>query len=222
MAEETTIEVTRRDDLGSSASRRLRASGQVPAVVYGGGVEPLSIQVGDHVVRQLLRASGENAVFLLQLAGTDQSRHTMIKQIQYDSTNDALVHIDFQRVKMDEMVRVKVAVETEGVPEGVKTEGGMIDFITRELEIECLPGDIPEHLTLDVSEMHVGQHAEAGAVQLPPRVTLIDEESKVILAVSVAPAVVAEETEEEEETLIEAEAEEPEVAAKGKAEEDSE
>ena len=213
---DTTIEVSRREATGKGAARRLRRSGQVPAVVYGTGGETLAIQVDDRNLHRLIRSWGENAVFLLKLQGTDQSRHTMIREIQWDPLNGKLVHVDFQRVKMDVAVRVHVPIELQGSPLGVRNEGGLVDFVTREVEIECLPGDIPERLTVDISELHIGQHVEASVLTLSDELILITEPSRVIAGVS-QPRVAAEGAEEAEgEELIGKVAEEPEVVHKGK------
>jgi large subunit ribosomal protein L25 len=186
----------------------------VPAVVYGGEAEPLPIQVEARTVQRLLRASGENAVFLLKLQGTDDSRHTMVKDIQYDALTGGLVHIDFLRVDMDQKVRVRVPVELVGVAIGVKRDGGILDFITRDIEVECLPSDIPEHLPLDVSELLIGQHVEAGQVGLPPNVELLEDPHRVLISIAVARA--AAEAPATEEGLIEAVRTEPEVIHRGK------
>jgi large subunit ribosomal protein L25 len=215
---ELTIEVQRRETAGKGPSRRLRAAGLVPAVVYGGELGALSIQVQERAIYTLLRASGENSVFLLKLAGSEQSRHTMIKELQVDPLTGGLVHIDFQRIDMSEKVRVKVPLELMGVPLGVKNEGGMIDFVTRELEVECLPAEIPNHLELDVSALHIGQHLEAADVQLPESVELIEEPHRVVVSIA-QPRLEAAAGEEEAEEMLEAQAQEPEVIGKGKEEE---
>lgn len=211
------IEVEKREALGKNANRRLRAEGLVPAVVYGGGKESVPIQMKRRQLLDLMRGGGsEHAVFLLKMAGSDAKRHTMIRDLQVDSVSREILHIDFLRIRMTEVVRVEIPVEVEGLAHGVKNEGGMLDFITREVEVECLPGKIPAHLTVDVSELHVGQHVEAGDLELPEGVKLITEPERVIL--SVAHSRLAAETleEAEEETLLEAEREEPEVIGRGK------
>ncbi len=223
---EITIEVNAREVKGKNANRRLRASGYIPAVVYGGGRDSVPIQVEKKVISELLRQEGgEHAVFLLKLTGTDKSRHTMVREIDIDPVSREIVHIDFQRVLMTEKVRVSVGIELQGTPEGVKNEGGVLDFITREVEIESLPGDIPAKLTLGVSALHIGDHLEAKDLELPDGVELMDEPEKVL--VSVAHSRVAEVVEEaeigvEEELLIETEEEEPEVIGKGKEQEETE
>ena len=174
-----TIEVSQREQLGKNANRRARTRGKIPAVVYGGGKDPVAIEVDrKSFVDQMKGHKGENPLFLLKLDGKE--RHAMIRTMQTDPISREVIHIDFQRVLMDQKVRVAVPVELVGTAFGVKTEGGMLDFVTRELHVECLPGDIPKHLEFDVTNLHVGQHVEAGQVELPKGVTLLDEAEKVI------------------------------------------
>jgi large subunit ribosomal protein L25 len=223
---EITIEVNRREETGKNVNRRLRASGFIPAVVYGGGRDSVAIQVEKNVIHDLLRQEGgEHAVFLLKLSGTEKSRHTMVRDVEIDPISRQIIHIDFQRVLMTETVKVMVGIELEGVPEGVKNEGGVLDFITREVEIESLPGDIPKKLVLDVSALMVGDHLEAKDLDIPANVTLMEEENRVIVSVAhsrVADVVDEAEAGEEEELLLEAEAEEPELIGRGKEADESE
>ncbi len=214
---EIVLEVHNREATGKNANRRLRTTGQVPAVVYGGKVDTASIQVDERKVDEILRSgSGENTVFLLQLHGTDQKRHAMIRELQTDSITGQKIHIDFQRIDLAEKVRVVVPIEILGVPEGVKTDGGLLDFITREIEVECLPNKIPDHIDLDVTALRVGQHVEAKDLELPEGVELQDHERVIV---SIAQRQQEEETEDaEDDGLIEADQVEPEVMQRGKAE----
>lgn len=218
---ELTIEVHERAVRGSGASRKLRAAGKIPAVVYGGGRESVAIEVDARVLQELLRKSGsEHAIFLLKLGDSGKSRHTMIRDLAIDPISRRILHVDFQRVNLKEKVRVSVPIELLGTPFGVKDEGGVLDFVTREVEIESLPGQIPPHLELDVSELHIGQHLEAGELTLPEGVELLDDVDRVLVSVA-HPRVVEEEVEEEEE-LLEEEMEEPEVIGRGKEEAEEE
>ncbi len=224
---ETTVEVKQRDEIGKNANRRLRAAGGIPAVVYGGGKDPIAISVEKTDIHDLLRqAGGENAVFLLKLAGTGKARHTMVREVVVDPISRQIIHIDFQRVLMTEKVKVQVPIELVGVPEGVKNQGGVLDFITREVELECLPGDIPPQLELDVSALEVGDQLQMKDLELPAKVELLEELDRVVAAVAhsrVALEVEAAEAEAEgEEVLLEAEPEEPEVIGRGKEEEEPE
>ena len=207
---EPTVNVRLREQTGKNANRRLRAAGEIPAVVYGGSADAAAIRVDGRRVLSLIREGGENAVFLLQLEGTEQTRHTMIRDLQWNPLTGALVHIDFQRVKMDQEVQVSVPVEIVGTPEGVRNEGGLLEFVTREVAVVCLPGDIPVSIPLDVSPLHVGQHVEAGQLSLPDAVALVDEETKVIVSVAAARVIEEEDEEAEEDELLEALADEPE------------
>ncbi|HEX9669408.1 MAG TPA: 50S ribosomal protein L25 [Thermoanaerobaculia bacterium] len=208
---ELTLEVQKRETKGKNSNRQLRAQGRIPAVLYGGGRESVPLEVDRKTVLELLKKAGsENAVFLLKLGETGKERHAMIRDLQIDPLQRHIVHIDFQRIEMSQKVRVEVHVEVEGVPYGVKNEAGILDFVTRSLHVECLPGDIPAHFTLDVSPLHVGQHVEARQLELPPGVTLLEDPARVI--VSVSHARIEEKPVEEVEA---AEPAEPEVIKKG-------
>ncbi len=223
-----TIEVQKREVEGKNANRRLRASGYIPAVVYGAKQDSVPIQVEKKALFDLLRQEGgERSVFLLKLAGSKSERHTMVRELTVDPISRQILHIDFQRVLMTEKVTVGIPIDLLGEPEGVKNQGGVLDFITRELSVTCLPGDIPTKLEADVSELEIGDHIEAKDILLPANVELEDEPERVMASVShsrVAAAVEEAKAEVEagEEGLIEAEDEEPEVIGRGKDEEDEE
>lgn len=181
MSETMNIEVSPRQETGKNANRRSRAAGKIPAVVYGGGRESVAIEVDRKTLMDLMRNhAGENPIFLLKLG--DKERHAMIRNMQTDPVSRQVIHIDFQRVMMDQKVRVAVPIELVGTAFGVKTEGGMLDFVTREVNVECLPGEIPKHLELDVTNLRVGQHAEARELELPEGVILLDEPDKVLVS----------------------------------------
>ena len=216
---ELKIEVQPRQETGTNSNRRLRSRGQIPAVVYGGaGKDAVPIHVDRRRLVELLRSGGgDNAVFLLKLASTGQERHAMIRDMQLDPITREILHLDFLRVVMTEKVRVQVAIELAGTAYGVKTEGGVLDFSHREVHLECLPGDIPKKIELDVSELHLGQHLSVADLHLPPGVTLLDEPDRVLVSVmhsktEVAPAAA-------EEAPVETAGPEPEVIKKGKTEE---
>jgi large subunit ribosomal protein L25 len=215
---ELTIEVQPRDERGKNSNRRLREQGLVPAVVYGAGRDPLPIQVHKKTLLELMRSTaGHNPVFLLQLAGTDKSRHAMIREMQIDPVSRKVLHVDFQRVVMTEKVRVSVHVELVGVPVGVKVDGGLLDFVTRELHVQCTPDKIPAKLEADVTGLHLGQHLEAGDVALPEGVELLDEPGRVIASVSHAKTEAAAAAGE---GLLETEGVQPVVIRRGKTTED--
>lgn len=214
-----TIELTveRRSTRGKNAARRTRAAGKIPAVVYGAGKDTVPITVDLRALSDAFRGgAAENAIFLLKLHGSDQTRHAMIKDFQRDPLSRRPVHLDFVRVLMDTKIRVRVPVEVVGIAKGVKTEGGILDFVTREIEIECLPGNIPEHLPVDVAELAIGDAIRISGVTAPEGVAVVDDADKVVVHVAhpaheevAAPVVEAE--------AVAVEPVEPEVLRKGKA-----
>lgn len=213
------IEVQPRETTGSRAARRMRRGEMVPAVVYGGDRDPLSIQVPRRALLDLFKKAGsEHAVFLLKLAGSGKERHCMVREVESDPITRQVVHVDFQRIDLKVKVRVEVPIELTGVPTGVKNEAGVLDFVHRHVEVECLPTAIPQHLTADVSGLHIGEHLEAKDLEMPEGVELLAEPERVIAAVS-APRK-AETTEEEGEGLLETERAEPELVGRRKSEED--
>lgn len=209
MSDTMTIEVQPRQETGKNANRRSRAAGKIPAVVYGGGKESVSIEVDRKTLLDMMKGhSGENPIFLLKLG--DKDRHAMIRHMDVDPLSRQVIHIDFQRVMMDQKIRVAVPVELVGTAVGVKVEGGMLDFVTREVHIECLPGQIPKHLEADVTDLHVGQHVEAKDLKLPEGVVLLDDPDKVLASLGHSRT---------EEAEAAAERAEPEVIKKTKGEE---
>jgi len=210
---ELKIDVQKREKTGKGANRRARSGGLIPAVVYGGGKESVSIEIDRKSMLDLMKKAGnENPIYLLKLG--DNERHAMIREMQTHPITRQVVHIDFQRVLMDQKVHVKVPVELVGVSYGVKTQGAVLDFVTREIEVECLPGQIPGHVELDVTELHAGQHVEAGAVKLPEGVTLYGSPEKVIVSIAHA------KTEDTGEEAVAADRDEPVVIKKGKTDEE--
>lgn len=220
MSEQFHIQVRTREATGKNSNRRLRATGQIPAVLYGTAHETVPIQVERKKVEEVFRAGAtENTIFLLKRLESDQERHARIRELQIDPVSREVLHIDFQRVLMDQAIQVEVPVQPVGTPKGVKDEGGVLDFVTREVAVECLPGDIPESIEVDVSGLAIGDHIEAGALKLPETVTLLEEPDRVIVSVAY-PVRIEEPEEEEAEELLEAEREEPEVIRRGKEEEE--
>ena len=218
-SETLSIEVQQREATGSRAARRMRRGEMVPAVVYGGDRDPMAIQVPRRALLELFKKAGtEHAVFLLKLAGSGKERHCMVREVESDPITRQVVHVDFQRIDLKVKVRVEVPIELTGTPVGVKTDGGVLDFVHRTVEVECLPTAIPQHLTLDVTGLQIGQHIEAKDLEMPEGVELLAEPERVIAGVS-APRKV-EDTEEAGEGLLEAERAEPELVGRRKSEEE--
>jgi large subunit ribosomal protein L25 len=208
------LTVEKRSTTGKNEARRSRAGGKIPAVVYGAGKPTVSVAVDRRALSDLFReGAGENTIFLLKLEGTDQSRHAMIKELQRDPATRKAQHVDFVRVLMDTKIRVKVTLEAVGLAVGVKTEGGILEIITREVEIECLPGAIPEKIPVDVSELKIGDLVRLSDVKAVEGVTFVDPPDRVLLHVTHPTAEKAPEVAAAEAA---AEPTEPEVLKKGK------
>ena len=211
---EITLEVSRRESTGKETAKKLRRSGMVPAVVYGGHRDPVSITVDRKNITELIQKSdhGIRSIFLLKLADSDQKRHAMIKDIQIDPLTRRMFHIDFVRVIMDEKVRVTVPIHLTGTAKGVKL-GGMVDFQVRELHVECLPGQIPDSIDIDVTELEINHYHRISDLTLPEGVKHLDDPERVVVGVHAPKAEV------EEAAVPGAEAAaEPEVVKRGKGE----
>src|SRR5688572_30171320 len=158
---DATLEVIKREGRGKNEARRLRAAGRLPAVVYGqrkdGKLpEGVPVAVDPKAVLHILHSdSGANTLITLKLDGRESQ--VMMKEYQLDPITHQLLHADFYQLAMDKAITVTVPVQLRGEPRGVKLQGGLLDFVTREIEVECLPTDIPEHIDLDVTEMMLNQ-----------------------------------------------------------------
>jgi large subunit ribosomal protein L25 len=138
-----------------NAARRVRVAGKIPAVLYGAGHEPVAVEVDPkHISRILFSESGHNTIFDVALGG-DATAKAMIVDWQREPIKDQLIHIDLKRIALDKTLKVSVRVKLIGIPAGVKTAGGILDQVLREVEIECLPADIPSHVDVDVSAMNL-------------------------------------------------------------------
>jgi large subunit ribosomal protein L25 len=219
--DELVIEVERRESTGKSLNGKLRKKGLIPAVVYGGGKEPVPIVVDRHVVTELLRQEmGLNTVFLLKMKGTAQQRHAMLREAQIHPITRQYTHMDFIRVTKGQRVKVAVPIHLEGEPVGIKS-GGFMDWIERVLHIECAADVIPSAFRIDVSKMDVGTHISAGEVEMPEGVKLLDDAHKMLVTVEAHGKATEEETAEAA-AAAEPTAAEPEVIKRGKAVEETE
>ncbi|MBZ5509794.1 MAG: 50S ribosomal protein L25 [Acidobacteriia bacterium] len=153
---ETVVEAQPREANGKNVARRLRKSGKVPAVVYGAGKPPLSVSVDPKQIARILHSeAGHNTIFDLQVDG--ERTKAMIVEWQYEPIKGSLLHLDLQRIAMDRRLKVQVPISLQGEAAGVKQQGGILDQVLREVEVECLPGDIPSHIDADVSDLVFGQ-----------------------------------------------------------------
>jgi large subunit ribosomal protein L25 len=206
----TVIEAQKRIPGGKNVNKRLRKSGIIPAVMYGPGKEPIAISVDPHFIQSILHSeTGRNSIFSVSLDGSEQN-NAMVKDYQLDPVKGLLTHVDFIQIAMDQELILEVNVEIIGEAEGVKIGGGVMDFVTRSIEVECLPKDIPESIKVDVSKLQINDYIRVKNLEVDPVVKILSEPEIVI--VTIIPPV-KEETKAEE---AEPEAEEPEVIKKGK------
>ena len=213
MSKNVVVEALERSDLGKNASRRLRKGGGVPGVVYGLDRPPFSVGVGARKIEEVLGLeTGRNTIFTLSLTGQDRSRAVMIKALQRDPVTERLVHVDFVRVDLAKAVRVNVPIRLIGIAEGVKSDGGLLEFMLRQVEVECLPSDIPDHLDLDVTSLRLNQHLSVKDLPVRDRVTVLDDAEAIVCGVAVPKEEAAPVVDE----AAAAAAAEPEVAKKGK------
>jgi len=209
------VEGAPRTERGKNEARRLRVTGQVPATLYGGKGGPLSLALNTKQLTAILRSeSGHNTLFEVDFAGKKEP--AIVKDWQVDPVSGKLLHVDLLRVAMDVRMKVKVPVHTFGEPSGVKVQGGVYEVVTREVEVECLPADIPTEFRMDVSGLMLNQSLRA--IELP-----IDKSKLKLLTDgnSVLAHVVALRVEEEkpvEAAVVAVVPAEPEVIKKGKKE----
>jgi large subunit ribosomal protein L25 len=216
-----TVEGKIREGRGKGPARRTRLTGMVPAILYGGKKESVSLAVNAKQVARILRSeSGHNTIFTVQVAEGSEEK-AMLKDWQVDPVSGALLHVDLFRIAMDVRMRVMVPVRTFGEPQGVKLQGGVFETVTREVEIECLPGDIPEEYKVDVTDMMIGKQLRAGDLPLDPqKVKLLTDPTRVLAHVVILKK--EEEPVAAEAVAAEAAPAEPEVIKKGKKEEEGE
>ncbi len=215
LQEDVIIEVERRSETGKNACNRLREKDLIPAVLYGGGagMESLSLSVPRKSLLALFRKGiHQNIVFLLQLKGTEDKRHVMVRDVTLSPLRRELIHVDFLRILLDRKMKMKVAVEAVGIAAGVKL-GGTLDVVTRELEIECLPADIPASIPVDVSGLGAGDVLRVADLNLGDKLRILGDTDRVLAHVVMPRAEVVEGAEA-------AATAEPEVAKKGKKEEE--
>jgi len=215
MADKIVVEAASRESRGKNEARRLRVSGKVPGVLYGGQGDAITVTVNAKQVGAILRSpTGHNTLFQIDLGGKHEP--AILKDWQVDPVSGRLLHVDLLRVAMDVRMRVKVPVHTFGEPAGVKQQGGIFEIVTREVEIECLPSDIPTEFKMDVSPLMIGMHLRAGEILIDTAKMKLITDADRVLAHVVA-------LREEEEKPVEAAVEgavpaEPEVIKKGKKE----
>jgi large subunit ribosomal protein L25 len=219
MVKDLIVVAESRDSRGKNEARRLRVKGFVPAVIYGGSAEAAAIAVNPKEITKILNSkTGHNTIFQLSVTGKEDTP-VMIVDWQHEPIKDALLHVDLKRIDLSKRISVKVPVLTQGDPKGVKLQGGIHEIITREIEIECLPNDIPEQFLVNVAELSIGQSIRAGDIPLTGSMTLLSPPDAVISHVVSLRA--EESTTAETGGVAAAAGSEPEVVKKGKKEEDA-
>jgi large subunit ribosomal protein L25 len=170
MAKQVKLTAERRTATGRSAVRKLKAAGSVPAIIYGAKhkAEPLQVSRRD-ISAMLSHAAGENILVELEIDG--KNRLALVQEVQHAPLGGAVLHIDFHAVSMDEVIEADVPLEPTGTPNGVKNMGGLLEQSLRSLAIECLPRDLPDVITVDVSALDIGDGIHVREIQLPPGVT---------------------------------------------------
>jgi large subunit ribosomal protein L25 len=216
-----TVEGKIREGRGKGPARRTRLEGMVPAVLYGAKKDSISLSVNAKQVARILRSeTGHNTIFSVQVAGGAEEK-AMLKDWQVDPVTNSLLHVDLLRIAMDVRMRVRVPVHTFGEPEGVKLQGGIFEMVSREVEVECLPGDIPEEFKMDVSALTIGMQLRAADLPVDPKKVRLITDAKQVLAHVVT--LKAEEVVADPAAAAAATAPaEPEVIKKGKKDEEGE
>ncbi|MBI4885543.1 MAG: 50S ribosomal protein L25 [Acidobacteria bacterium] len=225
---EATLEVVKRDSRGKNEARRLRAAGRIPGVVYGarrGAKAPGGVPVAvdpKAVLRILHSESGANTLITLKLDGAES--RVMVKEYQLDPTTHKLLHADFYELAMDRAITVTVPVVVRGEPKGVKQQGGLLDFVTRDVQVQCLPADIPEHIAIDVTELMLHQAVRLRDLPENPKWKPLNDPDTMIVHVVLPKAeeVPAATPEAEAAAAATAAPAEPEVIKKGKVEKEGE
>ena len=222
---EAILEATARDSFGKNEARRTRRAGRVPAVVYGptsegGSRDATPIAVEPRALLKILHSeSGANTLISLKLGGGGEAR-VLIKEYQVDPVTHEVLHADFYRVRMDRTIRVTIPVTVKGEPKGVKQQGGVLEFIRREIEIECLPADIPEHVEIDVSELMLHQGVRVREIAPNAKWKSVSDPDMMLVHVILPKAEEVAPTPEATAAAATATPAEPEVIKKGKKEED--
>ena len=172
MAKQVKLKAEPRSTVGRSAVRKLKARGFIPAVIYGGTDKPQPLQVSARDINAMMsQASGENVLVELEIGGGGQSRTALVQEVQHSPIRGEIRHVDFHAISMDQMIQAEVPLEPLGTAVGVKTFGGLLEQSLRALAIECLPVDLPDRITVDISHLNIGDSIHVRDIQLPAGVT---------------------------------------------------
>ena len=186
MAQQAKLTAQRRTQVGRNAIKKIKADGMVPGVIYGSTQEPVNLQInGRELLNVLSRASGENILVELEILDGSEKQNAlaMIQEIQHNPLQREIVHVDFHAVSANETVSAEVPIETVGEAVGVKVHGGLLEHILRYLEVECLPGDLPQVIEVDVTKLDVGQSLHVRELKLPSGVEAVTDAEQTVVAV---------------------------------------
>jgi large subunit ribosomal protein L25 len=216
---EVVVAKPREGKFNKNAARRVRVAGKIPAVLYGGGHEAVAVEVDPkQISRILFSETGHNTIFDVEV-GNKPAAKAMIVDWQREPIKDQLIHIDLKRIALDKLLEVRVRVKLLGVPIGVKTEGGILDQVLREVEVECLPADIPNHIDVDVSALEMHGVLRVSDLPRSDKFKYLNSEDATVAHVVSIREEVAPVVEGEAAAVVEGVTPtEPEVAKKGKAE----
>ena len=223
MAKQIVMQARLREETGKNEMKRLRSKGDLPGIIYGRSGETVQVAFPTRALEDIVHSeTGFNTIFGIDVDGTKQKEPTMvmIKEYQLDPVTHDFLHVSFYRVHMDRLYEVNVGINTVGVAPGVKEQGGTLDIILREIRIECLPGDIPEAIDVDVTGLHIGDNVRVSDLAVSDAIKVLEDADSVVLNVA-APRKVEEVLPEEEE-LEAAEGEEAEAGEEEPSEEESE
>ena len=215
MTQVTSIDADPREEFGKNPARRMRRAGQIPGVVYGGGGPSIPVAVDPKKISAILQSeAGHNAIFTLEIRGKAPAR-VMLRDWQVDPIHGGLLHVDMVRVARDAKLKVRVPIHVTGEPKGVKVQGGIFEFLLREVTVECLPDEIPDFVTIDVTELLIGKNLRVSDLPLGPNIKVLTDPTRVVAHVVVLKAV-----EEKPAEVVEAAPAEPELIRKPRAEEE--
>jgi large subunit ribosomal protein L25 len=182
---ELLVEVKPRESLGKNESRRVRRQGLVPAIVYGTGKSAVPVVVDPKKILEIIHSeSGVNTIFEVNLAGKDARGHVMIREYQVEPIKGSLMHVDLVRIQMDAVIEVDVPIHVVGEAAGVKLDGGILDHVVRDVRVSCLPGDIPEHITIEVTALKIGDSLRVSDIPKSDRFRILTDPEQTLVVVS--------------------------------------
>jgi len=219
---EVTLQAVKRGDKGKNEARRHRAAGRLPAIVYGTGSQSISVTVEPKALSRILHSdSGANTLITLRVEGESEAR-VLVKEYQLDPITHDLLHADFYRVAMDKVIQVTVPITLKGDAKGVKLQGGIVDFVTRQIEVECLPGDIPDQIDVDITELMMNDGVRVRDLATGGKWTSLTEPETLIVHLVAPRAEEAPAADAAAEAAAPGTPAEPEVIKKGKTDKDEE